>query len=229
MGMTGLRRMAGVLAKPRHANAGLVLSRYDLRMPVYFVTCHAYRSWSEANPRGYVQRDEGLLPPSEKLARWRAEHAEQPPTRFDDAQKMLLLDVVEELAEEDALQLYGTSCTATHLHMVIGFEAPPCQCPRSQAAEAEHCLAGCAARARADDWATRVKRIGGFRLAEAADVRGRKWFGRGWDVTPVRGVAHFRHVVREYLPKHRGEGGMVRVYAVKKKAAEAAPHWHDGA
>jgi hypothetical protein len=189
-------------------------------MPVYFVTCHAYRSWSEANPRGYVQRDEGLKPPSDKLAKWRVERADlrgQPPTRFDDDQKKLLLDVIEELCGEHALQLYGSSCTATHLHMLIGFEAPSCQC----GADAEHCRATCDAKAHADDWATHVKRIGGFRLARMAHVRGRKWFGRGWDVTPVRNLQHWRHLHRVYLSKHEAVGGLVRRYAVKKRESPA--------
>ncbi len=175
-------------------------------MPVYLVTCHAYRSWSEANPRGYVQRDEGLKPPSEKLARWRADHSGQPPMRFDDEQKRLLLDVVEELADEDGLTLHGASATATHLHKLVSFQSPMCSC-----GAADHCRKGCPARGCAEAFATHVKRVGGCRLAKAAAVRGRKWFSHGWDVTPVRGRGHFDHLVKVYLPGHRDEGGVVRI------------------
>ncbi|MCE9591085.1 MAG: hypothetical protein K8S99_11230 [Planctomycetes bacterium] len=176
-------------------------------MPVYFITCHAYRSWSEGNSKGYVQRDEGLRPTNEPLAKWREGRAGQPATRFDDRQKELLLDVVEELAAEGAWALHGAGCTSTHLHTLVSFKEPACAC-----GDVEHCLAGCAAREHAESVATRIKRIGGLRLAKAVGVNGRKWFGRGWDVSPVRGRGHFDHLMGEYLPKHRAEGGVVRVY-----------------
>lgn len=42
-------------------------------MPVYLFTFHAYRSWREDNPNGYVQRGRaGIQPPNKALADYRA-------------------------------------------------------------------------------------------------------------------------------------------------------------
>lgn len=90
-------------------------------------------------------------------------------------------------------------------------EAPSCQC----GAAADHCRDDCPARRRAEAFATHVKRVGGYRLAKAAAMHGRKWFSHGWDVTPVRGRKHFNHLMHTYLPKHRDEAGIVRLYSLR--------------
>ena len=40
-------------------------------MPVYLATVHAYGSWQEDHPKGFVQHGEGLKDPSPGLAAWR--------------------------------------------------------------------------------------------------------------------------------------------------------------
>lgn len=136
--------------------------------------------------------------------------------RFDDTQKTLLLEMVEQVAESDELTLHGSSATATHLHTLISFKAPSCQC----GAALDHCRDACEARQRAEAFATHAKRVAGWKLAEAAQVRGRRWFSRGCDVTPVRDRTHFDYLIREYLPKHRNEGGIVRIDPKSKKKAK---------
>jgi hypothetical protein len=42
---------------------------------VYHFTYHAYRSWMPDNPKGYVRRGEGILPPDAEMARLYAKAA----------------------------------------------------------------------------------------------------------------------------------------------------------
>ncbi len=182
-------------------------------MPVYLITCHAYRSWSEANPLGYVQRGEGLMRPNPELAEHRRSIALQSPSRFDPAQRTLLLDVLDEVARVTAVKVHAGSCTSTHLHALVSFGEPGCDCKQAIEHEvAKVCAGDCPARQHAEAFAKRVKRVGGVRLAKAARLIGVKWFGRGWDVTPVRGREHFDRLMTKYLPRHAEEGGVVRVW-----------------
>ena len=178
-------------------------------MPVYFITSHAYRSWSEDHRNGFVQRDEGLQESSKELAAWRAEHSEYEPAKFErDAQK-LLLDVVEEIARERKVRLHGSSATRTHVHKIISFRSPACTC----GASVDHCRRGCPGRDFAEQVITRMKRKMGQMVAKLNGTSGRPWFSRGWDLTAVRTRAHLEYLLKTYLPKHeKREGGIVRIY-----------------
>ncbi len=176
-------------------------------MPVYLATSHAYRSWSEANPRGYVQRDEGLQPPSEKLARWRAEHAMNDPAKFAKDLQSILHDVVVQIAAEKEVLLYATATTASHIHKLFGFKSPTCTC----GADAEECWPSCPARKHAERIITRMKQKMGQQLALHANTKNRKWFSRGWDLTPVKVPRHFNYLLGTYLPDHElTQGGVFR-------------------
>jgi hypothetical protein len=177
-------------------------------MPVYLGTSHAYRSWSEAHPRGFVQRGEGLKQTNVRLATWRAEAAREAPARFSVDVQMICHRVVVEVAEEKEIQLYGVATVATHVHKLFGFRSPACICGAR-----EHCLAGCPARKYAEDIITRMKQKMGQAIALREDVGKRKWFSRGWDLTPVRGREHFEYLMGRYLPEHEGrQGGVFRGY-----------------
>src|ERR1044071_8842865 len=86
------------------------------QMPVYLLTAHAYRSWREDHPKGYVQRRQGLKEPAPRLASWRANRANFPEVRFDHPAQELLHKVIIEIATERQLRLHACSTTPTHLH-----------------------------------------------------------------------------------------------------------------
>jgi hypothetical protein len=122
-------------------------------MPVYLMTSHAYRSWSEDHPKGFIQRDQGLQSTNDELAAWRAEHSNHEPAKFPREAQELLLDVVETIAAERKVRLHGASATQTHVHKLISFRSPACTCGAS-----DHCNRGCPARTFAEEVITRMKR-----------------------------------------------------------------------
>src|SRR5438270_512858 len=122
-------------------------------MPVYLLTAHAYRSWREDRPQGYVQRDEGLQEPNEALANWRADHANHDPAKFDDASQRALLEIGKLIAVERAVRLHAQTTTISHVHELISYRSPACTCGASN-----YCYRHCAGRIKAEDFITRLKR-----------------------------------------------------------------------
>jgi hypothetical protein len=177
-------------------------------MPVYLGTSHAYRSWDEDHPTGYVQRDEGLKPPSERLQQWRSDHAKHGPARFSVQQRRLLHDIAVMIAEERDIRLHAAATVLTHVHKLFSFRSPACTCGAS-----EFCEPSCPARKCAERFITRAKQKMGQQLAKGEGTSGRPWFSRGWDLTPVRDQTHFDYLVETYLPDHeRYQGGIFRRY-----------------
>src|SRR5882672_4433285 len=92
-------------------------------MPVFHFTMHAYRSWAEDNPKGYVQRGQpGIQPPNERLARHRAKIAKASPVLFDDPQKKLLIDCSQSICGDFNWRLHAAAATPTHLHLLISWK-----------------------------------------------------------------------------------------------------------
>ncbi|MGD0541939.1 MAG: hypothetical protein ABSB33_10510 [Tepidisphaeraceae bacterium] len=176
-------------------------------MPVYLLTAHAYRSWQEDHRKGYVQRAQGLKDPSERLARWRANHAKHEPARFSRDIQEIILNVASEIARERNVRLHASAATLTHVHILISFRSPACTC-----GAAKYCRGGCPGRAFAEKVIVRMKQKMGQAVARSQQTVGRQWFSRGWDMTPVRERAHFDRFVSSYLPKHASEeDGLVRI------------------
>ena len=181
-------------------------------MPVYLMTVHAYGTWSEDHRNGYVQRDAGLKPPSERLAEWRRRRARHEPAEFTPDLQELLIATAEEIAQEKGVQLHASTATKTHVHELIAFRSPACTCGAS-----DHCYAACPGRAHAETILTRLKRKMGQAVAKHEGTKGRPWFSRGWDLTPVRDRDHFDHHLRTYLPKHATrEGGKVKIFTLPR-------------
>jgi hypothetical protein len=68
-----------------------------LHIAVYLITAHAYRSWAEDHPKGYVQRDEGLKKTNPRLAKWRAQHSKHGAARFEQGMQEIISQVVRKL------------------------------------------------------------------------------------------------------------------------------------
>lgn len=186
-------------------------------MPVLLVTMHAYRSWPEGDPRGYVRHGLGLQPTNEKIQNWRAGHAGQPPNRFGRAEQKLIHGLLPEIGEDQEVELFAVSVTPTHVHAVVSFVSPMCDCsagPRvdTRGSAKKHHDKSCAAWKKGHDFAVKAKRVIGGRLSKATQQPGRKWFSRGEDISPVWDRQHLRYLLTRYLPKHEGEGGLVKVY-----------------
>jgi hypothetical protein len=177
-------------------------------MPVYLITSHAYGSWSEDHPNGYVQRDEGLKPSAPGLAKWRDDHSSHGPAEFDHDSQLAILDIVEQITAEKQTHLHGAAATKTHVHKLISFRSPACTCGATN-----YCKPDCAARVFAEKVATRLKQKMGQAVAKLNSTNGRPWFSRGWDLSRVADKAHFDYLLGTYLPKHATrENGIVRIY-----------------
>jgi hypothetical protein len=157
-------------------------------MPAILITVHAYRSWSEDNPRGYVQRGRrGIQPPSRKLATHRAAVATHPPVQFDCEQMVVAIDAAHEVCIALEQSPLAASCTATHLHVLVDAACDP------------------------DMLCTRIKSIAGYKLSQWLGTKGNRWFSRGSDITAVKDAAHLQYLLETYLPRHElREGGVFR-------------------
>ena len=175
-------------------------------VPVYFVTLHAYRSWSEGNRLGYVQHGEGLRASNPRLAAWRRVRAAQPPARFGAEGRRLLLGLVAEVAVAVEMAAHGASVTPTHVHAVVSFSEPSCPCPASA-----FCGKTCPAWRAARGFGDRLKRVAATAMNRLDATPGRRCFSRGGDYERVRDRFHFDRITRSYLQKHVAEGGDVWV------------------
>ncbi|HEY7120761.1 MAG TPA: transposase [Tepidisphaeraceae bacterium] len=202
-------RSQGTLSPTLHLVEPAVEHHHNPFMPVYTLTAHAYRSWREDHPRGYVQRGEGLKESNPGLAVWRAGHARNDEARFERDLQEELHRVVVDIAREKEVRLHACATCPTHVHCLISFRSPACRC----GALMKHCRKGCPARARADDVMVRMKRKMGQALAKLRGTCSRPWFSRGWDCTPVKNEGHFDYLVTEYFPEHETEQeGIFRGY-----------------
>jgi REP element-mobilizing transposase RayT len=157
-------------------------------MGVYHITLHAYRSWGADHPKGYVQRGEwGIKPTNVQLAQHRNRIAGQEPTRFTPDMQRAAIEMVKDFCRRRGYVLHGVSVTPTHVHVVLSWEDE--QDPKQAA--------------------IRLKQLLGMRLGEVTGRRGWKWFSRGQDVKPVEDRKHLDYLIDEYLPEHIHEQGVV--------------------
>ncbi|MEM6258277.1 MAG: hypothetical protein AAF711_17490 [Planctomycetota bacterium] len=171
-------------------------------MPVYMITLHAYRSWSEDNPMGYVQRGEhGIKTPDPILAKQRASLAKNPPRHFTEDQKQFIITQAQEILSNRNIRLHAASCTSTHTHLIVSwFGKEPIFQEIKQPFK------------QADLLANKVKTVLATLLSKREESTGNRWFSRGCDCTPVNDRDHLNHLLEHYLPKHRHESGIVQAF-----------------
>lgn len=106
-----------------------------------------------------------------------------------------------------------------HIHLLVSFQEPKCTCPWRGATDVNppaqtkrYHPKTCPAWQKAHALATRYKRVAGGRLSRQTDQPGRKWFSRGEDISPIHDRQHFAHHLHTYLPRHKREGGTIRIF-----------------
>jgi REP element-mobilizing transposase RayT len=157
-------------------------------MPVALITIHAYRSWTEDNPRGYVQRGTpGVQRPNERLATHRAMIAKHPRVLFEAGQRALLIKAAAEVCASLTWRLHAAAVTPTHIHLLVSWKQRD---------------------TLVREISTLLKRKLGNRLSRRKGSRGNRWFSRGVDETPVRDRRHFDHLCGQYLPQHVEQNGV---------------------
>lgn len=167
-------------------------------MPTYLITLHADRSWTEDNPRGYVQRGKpGIQPPQRKLANYRASIANHPPVKFSREQIPLAIEIAHEVCETLGALPIAASCTATHLHIVVDTSNSTARKGGAPTNEPQ-------VNSPLDPkkLAARIKSIVGLRLSQQLGTTGNRWFSRGEDVGVVADQKHLEYLIATYLPRH---------------------------
>ncbi len=151
-------------------------------MPVYMITPHAYRSWNPDNPRGYVRRGKGILPPDPEMAARYNERARFGPMRFLIEWHPLIIDGCRDICDRRGWRLHHVVVVSSHIHAIISWE--------------DH---------RPITWRLvrdTLKRILGWMLARHTRVAGRKWFSRSGSRKRARDREHFDYLMNKYLPSH---------------------------
>ncbi len=152
-------------------------------MAVYLFTYHAYRSWSPANPRGYVKRTQGILPRDAKMAQRYDEAAKHPAVRFDRSMQQVMCEELQALCAQQSWRLHYACITATHVHVLVSWET----------------------FIEFGKVRLRLKQRLGRALSVACDQTG-PWFVQGSSRKQVRDHQHFDYLRQRYLPRktHRG-------------------------
>jgi len=158
------------------------------------ITPHAYRSWNADNPRGYVRRNQGILPPDEAQARRYDRRAKFTPMRFEPDWHPLLIDGCRDICARRNWRLHHVVVVSSHLHAIVSWrdddhEASPMKTTWQLVRDT-------------------LKRLLGWMLAKHTKVAGRRWFSRGGSRKRARNPDHFEFWMTEYLPNHtRGRRG----------------------
>ena len=155
--------------------------RDNLRMPVYLITAHSYRSWNADNPRGYVQRGRGIQPPDPEKAQRFDQLARQERVRFYLDLHPTIIDGCRDICHRRGWRLHQVVVVSSHVHALVSW------------------------RDRATTWHVArdtIKRLLGWMLAKHTSLTGRKWFSRGGSRKRVRDRDHFNYLMTDYLPKH---------------------------
>jgi hypothetical protein len=152
-------------------------------MPVYLLTFHAYRSWRPDHPRGYVRRDEDVLPPDPEMAARYERHARCLPVRFEPDLQDIPVEGARDICERRDWRPHLVATDVRHVHLLVNWRDD--------------------ALSWKDVYDT-FKRLLGMMLAKQTGRRGRRWFVRKGSRNEVRDREHFEYLMTEYLPGHRG-------------------------
>ncbi len=151
-------------------------------MPVYLFTFHAYGTWMPDKPKGYVQRGKGILPADPTMANSYKDRQRQEATTFNRSTQQTLINIVREACYHQSLRLHAITTDASHVHILISWPAGK---P--------------VVRIRQN-----LKQSLTRRLNE--QIRKTQWFSRGGSQKRVKDRKHFDHLMKTYLPNHRGLG-----------------------
>ena len=151
-------------------------------MPVYHFTFHAYRSWRPDHPRGYVRRNEGILPPDPEQAKRYDARAKQEPVTFDTAVQQVLIRGAIDICTRRRWRLHAVGTDPSHVHLVVSWRA---YFPYSEVMR-------------------QLKNVLSYLLGLQIGPRGRRWFVRNGSHRRVKDDRHLNHLVETYLPDHPG-------------------------
>src|SRR3954462_5248664 len=95
--------------------------RYAIRVPCCMFTFHGYGTWWPDHPRGYVRKNEGVLPPDPDMGEQYRDNAKFDVLRFDRAKQQVIVDAVREVCERSGVRLHYAVAVSTHAHAVVSW------------------------------------------------------------------------------------------------------------
>jgi len=149
-------------------------------MPCYLFTYHAFGTWMPDRSRGYVKRNHGILAPDAAMATRYRSAMKETVVEFDDAIQVMILNSILESRDKQAFELYSMATDPSHVHILVGWR------------DARTWL-----RMRSGIKSSMSRRLN-------HDRGKRTWFAEGGSRKRVKDEAHFEHLVKKYLPSHRG-------------------------
>ena len=149
-------------------------------MAVYFFTLHAYRSWRPDHKRGYVRRDEGILPPDPERAAEYDEKAKQEPVIFDAQMQSVMIAGAFDICSRRDWRLHAVGFEPNHVHLLISWH---------------EFLEWLEVRAK-------LKTLLSLFLGRLVNEQGRSWFVDGGSRKRVINRRHFDYLIETYIPKH---------------------------
>jgi hypothetical protein len=149
-------------------------------MPCYLFSYHGYGTWLPDRPRGYVRRDEGVLPPDEGMAELYRHNMKHPAVTFDHEIQRHLIAAAIEACNYQKLKCSYIATEPTHVHILVSWTID------------------------------RTWEVARAKLRESLSrhlnrkLERREWFSKSPSRKRVRDRKHFDYLTTDYLRKHSG-------------------------
>ncbi|QDT01351.1 transposase [Adhaeretor mobilis] len=149
-------------------------------MPCYLFAYHAYGSWMPDRPQGYVHWKEGLKPPDKERADEYRRKQSNPTVVFERVVQQHICDGVREACSYLDARCHAVATDPSHAHTLISWRTE-----------------------RNSKSISRSLKISLSRRLNEQIAR-QQWFSKGGSRQAVKVMDHFDHLMRVYLPRHRG-------------------------
>ena len=149
-------------------------------MPCYLFTYHGFGTWMPDHPRGYVKRKVGILAPDPHMAEHYRKNQLQETVDFGSTEQSLMIDEAVKAFEFQGLRGHFLATDPTHLHVLVSWRS-------------------------SKTWkAVRQSLRSSLSRRLNQELGPRSWFAKQPSRKRVTERQHFEHLVRNYLPTHRG-------------------------
>ncbi|MEM7627039.1 MAG: hypothetical protein AAF333_15695 [Planctomycetota bacterium] len=150
-------------------------------MPVYLFTLHSHGSWLPDRARGYTRRQQGIFPADPHMAGHYREKMTTDVVQFNRAAQQTIVAAVREKADIKSWTVHAIATDPTHAHVLLSWK-------------------------RYTPWLD-VRR--GLKSSITRQLNARfgsqRWLAAAGSRKRVTARPHFNHLVKQYLPAHRGE------------------------
>lgn len=132
------------------------------------------------NPRGYVKRHRGVLPPDDReAARYRGRATEEEAT-FEEPVQHTLIDSLLRSREPLEVRVHAIATAPTHVHALVSWTIDR-------------------------TWESIARSLRRGMTSDLTSMHDdRKWFSRGRHAERVEHEPHFEYLLTTYLPDHPG-------------------------